>query len=496
MSRNKCFRFVQYVHSTVKGIEVITIKKQVHPTEKLQLDITNYDHQGNGVAVYRHPPVNNGPFGKKLIVTVPDTVIGDKVQVTVPNAKGRKKATVQYDELIKWSPHRISEQSTHQLQAGGTPWRHMDYQAQLTYKEQQIRQYLVDQNFDPNLLLPIIGMEDPYHYRNKMELTFGSAGAIGMHVQGNHRMIVDMEDSLIAPQWMVDAKRIVSQWQQSWDLSSFDKEKKTGLLRQLMMRGSKATGECMVVLFATEPATFNQPVVDDLVHRLAEVNANIQSIIWCLNDGIADKSDASEVTILYGRDFIYDELCGFHYRIWFDTFFQPNPQQAEKMVKTALDYSQVDETMRVLDLFCGVGSFSLPFAKRAKALAGIEIVPTSIESAKQNAIDNGLDNTYFIARDVRKGMSELEEIWGTPDLVVLDPPRSGAGGKVMRRIGRLQTNRIIYLSCNPKTMVEDIVWLREFGYKLVKVQPIDQFPHTQHVETVALMTKCEAHCRH
>lgn len=159
------------------------------------------------------------------------------------------------------------------------------------------------------------------------------------------------------------------------------------------------------------------------------------------------------------------------------------------MVDYALEMADVNDDMRVLDLFCGVGTFSLPFASRSKELAGIEIVETSIESAKRNAKDNGLDNTFFMASDARRGMKELPEIWGQPDLLLLDPPRSGAGGKVMRSIGRLGTDKVVYVSCNPKCLAEDLVWLRDFGYELKTVQPIDQFPHTPHVETVVLLTR-------
>lgn len=219
---------------------------------------------------------------------------------------------------------------------------------------------------------------------------------------------------------------------------------------------------------------------------------SLASLIWIKNTDIADRTQAQEEFILYGRDFIYDELSGFQYQVWFDTFFQPNPLQAEKMVDIALAFAKVNDSMRVLDLFCGVGTFSLPFAARSKELSGIEIVETSIESAKYNAKENGIDNTYFIARDARKGMTELEETWGKPDLILLDPPRDGAGGKVMRRIGRLKTDQVIYVSCNPKSLAEDLTWMRDLGYELKTVQPIDQFPHTLHVESIALLEKVKS----
>ena len=145
--------------------------------------------------------------------------------------------------------------------------------------------------------------------------------------------------------------------------------------------------------------------------------------------------------------------------------------------------------MRVLDLFCGVGTFSLPLAKMSKDLAGIEIVENSIISARRNAKDNGLDNTFFMTSDARQGLIDLNDVWGHPDLLVLDPPRSGAGGKVMRSIGRFGTDKVVYISCSPKSLAEDLTWLRDFGYELITVQPVDQFPHTTHVETVCPLTR-------
>mgnify|MGYP001201176014 FL=1 len=150
---------------------------------------------------------------------------------------------------------------------------------------------------------------------------------------------------------------------------------------------------------------------------------------------------------------------------------------------------QPNQSEKMIDLFCGVGTFSLPFATQVKALAGIEIVETSIESAKRNAKDNGISNTHFLAKDARRGIDQILEEFGTPELLLLDPPRSGAGGKVMRRIGRAQPDRVVYVSCNPETFATDIKELEPFGYELKQVQPVDLFPQTVHVELVALMTR-------
>ncbi|NRG34995.1 23S rRNA (uracil(1939)-C(5))-methyltransferase RlmD, partial [Niallia circulans] len=190
-----------------------------------------------------------------------------------------------------------------------------------------------------------------------------------------------------------------------------------------------------------------------------------------------------------GRDFIYDEMDGYRFRVWFDTFFQTNPTQAQKLVDLAVEMAEPKKSENMIDLFCGVGTFSLPFASRVGKLVGIEIVESSIESAKRNAGDNGIDNTTFLAQDARTGLAQVLETFGRPELLLLDPPRSGAGGKVMRRIGRSQPERIVYVSCNPDTFATDIKQLEPFGYTLKVVQPVDLFPHTVHVECCALLVR-------
>lgn len=164
-------------------------------------------------------------------------------------------------------------------------------------------------------------------------------------------------------------------------------------------------------------------------------------------------------------------------------------KHAEKMVAIAFEMTEMDSDMRVLDLFCGIGTFSLPFANAAKELVGIELVEQSIVSAKENAKKAGLTNTLFFASDARKGLEELKETWTTPDLLVINPPRGGAGGKMMRSVGRYGSKNIIYISCNPKTLADDLQWLGQFGYEFIEAQPIDQFPHTVHVEAIVKLER-------
>ncbi|MGX7107894.1 23S rRNA (uracil(1939)-C(5))-methyltransferase RlmD [Facklamia miroungae] len=466
------------------------MKKEIYPTEILEVKITGLDHKGNGYARYVHPP-DRGSNGKGLKLFIPNAVPGDKVRVTVPNAKGRKQAVVSFDELLEASPDRNPDIPIKEANAGGTPLISMTYPAQLAYKTQEVKDHLESQGFDPACVRPIIGMDDPTRYRNKMELTFGAEGAIGMHEQGNFTKIIDMKDSVLAPKLFVEVKEVVAEWQQDYQLSYYDKQTQTGLLRNLLLRQSFVTDELMVVIYATQAPSELSEAVADLSQRLSQRFYQLASLQWILHKEATERIQADETHILYGRDYIKDELNGFRYRIWPETFFQANPIQAEKLVQIALEIAQVNNQMRVLDLFCGVGTFSLPLAERAKDLAGIEIVDQSIQSAIRNARDNGLDNTFFMTSDARNGLKRIDAEWGRPDLLLLDPPRSGAGGKVMRAIGRFGTDKIIYVSCFPKSLAEDLGWLRDYGYELVSVQPVDQFPHTTHVECVVLMEKME-----
>lgn len=460
-----------------------------YPTEILDVRIKKLNHNGIGKATYQHPAKRPGNMGKKLTIYVPNTVPGDVVRVTVPNAKGRRTATISYDELLEASSDRNRSLSITDAVTGGTPLVFMNYDAQLAFKEKEVKMHLKNSEINDVPVNPIIGMENPNRYRNKMDLTFGANGELGMHEQGNYLKVIDMEDSLIAPEIMIEAKKVISQWQQDHELPGFNKDTQEGLLRKVLMRYSFTTKEFMIVIYAKQAPNTLQAEVDDLTNRLISEFETLGSLQWVLNTDRSEQVVVDETFILHGKEYINDRINGFDYQVWPGTFFQANPVQASVMVQTALEMAEVDSTYSVLDLFCGVGTFSLPFAKKAKELIGIEIVGDSILSARKNAEIAGLDNTTFFASDARKGLEKLKQEWPTPDLLILNPPRSGAGGKLMRSIGRYGSKQVLYISCNPKTLAPDLRWLKDFGYEVKKIQPIDQFPHTMHVETVALLSK-------
>nr|WP_226528651.1 23S rRNA (uracil(1939)-C(5))-methyltransferase RlmD [Metabacillus niabensis] len=452
--------------------------------EMMVAEISHLDEKGSGRAeVWRKNELGNP---KKLKLTIPMTLPGEKVRVTVDQPE-RKRRKAMPDEIVVAHEDRTAPLCPHFDKCGGCVWQHWSYPAQLNEKTKHVQHAIQAQGFDPKLVNETIGMDEPWRYRNKMEFTFSPEGALGLHEQGNFRKIISLETCLIAGKEMVEAAMEVAEWVKVHQLKGYNKDLHEGLLRHLMVRQSFATGEIMLAVFATESPLEHQEAVRDLAERIEQKFPQVKSLLWLENTNWADRTQAEKSHILAGRDFIHDEMDGYKFRLWFDTFFQTNPTQAQKLVDLAIEMGKPQKTERMIDLFCGVGTFSLPFASKVGKLAGIEIVETSIESAKRNAEDNGISNTEFLAKDARKGIDQVLESFGHPELLLLDPPRSGAGGKVMRRIGRSKPERIVYVSCNPDTFATDIKELEPFGYQLKMVQPVDLFPHTVHVECVALL---------
>jgi 23S rRNA (uracil1939-C5)-methyltransferase len=450
--------------------------------EVMVTNIKQLDKKGSGQAAVWRENEHGNP--KKLKLTIPQTLPGEKVRVTVDQPDRRRRKAMP-DEILEAHPERTDAPCPHFERCGGCVWQHWGYEGQLKQKTNHVKHALETEGFDSTLVRDTIGMDEPWQYRNKMEFTFAPDGSLGLHEQGNFRKIIPLETCLIASEEMVEATMEVASWVKDHELQGYNKDLHEGLLRHLMVRQSFATGELMLALFATEAPDVHQKAVDDLVARIGEKFPHVKSLLWLENTAWADRTQAEKIHLLAGRDFIYDEMDGYRFRLWFDTFFQTNPTQAQKLVDLAIEMGQPKKTEKMIDLFCGVGTFSLPFANRVGALAGIEIVESSIESAKRNADDNGISNTTFLAKDARKGIDQVLESFGHPELLMLDPPRSGAGGKVMRRIGRSKPERIVYVSCNPDTFATDIKELEPFGYTLEAVQPVDLFPHTVHVECVA-----------
>ncbi len=376
---------------------------------------------------------------------------------------------------------------------GGCQMQDVSYAEQLARKEVSIRRALSGPEFSDTVIERPIGMAKPLRYRNKMEFTFDPSGRPGLHRRGDYLGIVPIRRCYLCSESMEEVLRRVAEWSRRWGLSGYDKHSHSGLLRHLSVRES-VRGDLLVSLFTSREELTRKEhcALDSLFAELKGLT--VGGLLWVVNPARSDaaRTDEGRTVLLAGEDTILDSLAGFDYRIGVGTFFQINVAGAEKLIEIALQFSRATSREGAsFDIFSGVGTFSLPLAQglAPDPVVGIEIVPAAVISARENAAHNELTNAHFIESDARRGIPLAMERWGRPVRVMLDPPRSGAGGKVMRKIGRSEADVVIYVSCNPTSFAEDVRQLTEFGYVPRTVIPIDMFPQTNHVETVALITR-------
>ncbi len=421
-----------------------------------------------------------------FVVFVPDTAPGDRVRARLWRVKpGYGEADLV--EVTGRSRDRTTPACPHFGPCGGCIWQHIAYPAQAAAKEAIVRESLAHLADLRNVeVRRIIAMESSWYYRNKMEFTFHPDGAPGLHRRGAFDRVVPVDACLLQSPGSNIILGVVREWAAASGLSRYDPRGHTGLLRQVMIREGKATGEFMVVLVTTAPEV---PGVRALAGRLAAAVPRIASVLHATNPGLSDGLPLTGVTVVCGRPYIIEELAGLRFRIGPETFFQTNTAQAERLVEVVDALAGLRGGETVYDLYCGVGTFSLALARRAGRVYGIEIVPSAIEAARENAALNGIANTEFESGDVRRLLPELRVRAGRPDVLLLDPPRSGAGNRVIRRVIEMDTPRIVYVSCNPTTLAPDLKDLVAAGYAVRAVQPLDMFPHTYHVECVVLLER-------
>jgi 23S rRNA (uracil1939-C5)-methyltransferase len=421
-----------------------------------------------------------------FVVFVPGTAPGDRVRARPWRIKpGYAEADLASVEMP--SVHRTTPPCPHFGPCGGCIWQHVAYDAQADAKDAIVRDSLAHLAGVRDVpVRPIIPMHDPWRYRNKMEFTFHPDGVLGLHRRGAFDRIAPVTACLLQSEAANAILSAARTFAETAGLSRYDPRDRTGLLRQLVIREAAATGEIMVAVVTTAPEV---PQLRSLADRLVAAEPRIASILHGVNAGPSDGVPLSGVTVLAGRAYIVEALRGLRFRIGLETFFQTNTAQAERLAEVVEEFAALRGGETVYDLYCGVGTFSLALAGRAARVHGIDIVPSAIEAARDNAALNGIDNVEFSSGDVRKVLPEVRRRGGTPGLVLLDPPRSGAGGRVMRRVVETGAPRIVYVSCNPTTLAPDLKDLVAGGYAVRTVQPLDLFPQTYHVECVVLLER-------
>jgi 23S rRNA (uracil1939-C5)-methyltransferase len=326
-----------------------------------------------------------------------------------------------------------------------------------------------------------------WRYRNKLEFSFGTSqdGTLecGFHSPGRFDVIEPMAECLLASERMDAARREVLAFCRAEGLPAYDRRTGSGLLRNLVVREGVRTGELQVRL-VTAPPQGAELRVDALPDAVS-----CESLLWTYTESLGETTAGGTTRVLRGADWIEEELAGLRFRISSQAFFQVNTEMAEKLYGIAAELAALEGWERVFDLFCGIGTIGLTLAPRARRLHGLEIVEDAAADAIENARLNDIDNADFYAGDVRLGLRELVERAGSPDVVVVDPPRAGLSKKVVRRIVEASPRRIVYVSCNPTTLAPNAAQLVEAGYVLREVRPVDMFPQTPHIECVALLER-------
>ncbi len=445
--------------------------------QEVELHIDSLAYGGNGVARA------NG-----FVVFVRRALPGDTVRARVTKVK-RNHAEALAVEVLEPGPQRVDAPCSHYPECGGCRFQDLAYAAQLEAKEAQVRDALVRiAGIAEPPLEPIVPAESPYFYRNKMEYSFTrtpAGPALGLHKAGRWDEVLELEHCWLTTDLGNAIRDVVRDWSREERLEAYDQADGTGYLRHLVVREGRNTGEALVQLVTAAGERFEREHFVDVLRRFPEV----RSIHWAVNETPAEVTNLP-TELLWGDAAIEEELRGLRFRVRPNAFLQTNTAMAEVLYELAEDFAGLTGGETVYDLYCGIGTIGLSMARSSLTVWGVEVSEESVACALENADLNGITNAAFFAGNVGQALEELRGRAGDPDVVVVDPPRAGLAGKALRRVGELAAPRLVYVSCNPTTLAGDVkVLAADRGYRLQRARPVDMFPHTPHVETVALLTR-------
>lgn len=436
-----------------------------------------------------------------LVVFVQGGVPGDIADVEVYK-KRRSYAEGRVAKLVNPSPDRIEPKCEHFGVCGGCQWQHLSYEAQLKHKQQEVHNNLQRIGGISDIeYFPILGSANVFEYRNKMEYSFSNRrwltkeetqsnstlerNALGFHKPGMWDKVVDVDACHLQQNHANDIRNFVRDYAINHQLEFFDHRNKKGLLRTMMIRNS-SVGQWMVVIqFFEDKKQVRINLLDALIKAFPEIHSLNYVINTKANDSIYDQ----EVVCYHGTPFIEEKMENLIFRITPKAFYQTNSEQAFALYKIVRQMAQLTGSERVYDLYTGLGTIAQFVAKDADYVVGVESVPEAIEAARENAVRNQITNTHFEVGDMKKVFNDgFIDLHGKPDVVITDPPRDGMHKDVINQLLKLNPKRIVYVSCNVSTQARDLALMKD-SYKVTSAQPVDMFPHTQHVENVVLLER-------
>ncbi len=467
-------------------------KKKEHPLIE-NVEITDIAAEGKAIA-----KVND------MVVFIPYVVPGDVIDLQITRKKN-KYAEGKPARFISYSPNRTEAFCEHFGICGGCKWQILPYAEQLKFKHKQVVDNLVRiGKVELPEIQPILGSEKTEFYRNKLEFTFSNKkwltleqlhsvgdfadmnmNALGFHIPGAFDKVLDINKCWLQDDVSNQIRNFIREYCYNKDYTFFDLRNRGGLMRNLIIRTS-TTGELMLIVVFYDDEKEQR---EDLLKAIADQFPQITALLYIVNQKANDTITDQEVLTWKGNDSIYEEMEGLKFKIGPKSFYQTNSEQAYNLYKVTRDFAQLTGKELVYDLYTGTGTIANFVARQSKKVIGIEYVEDAINDAKFNSQNNGIENTLFYAGDMKDILTQdfINE-HGRPDVIITDPPRAGMHDDVIKSILFAEPQRVVYVSCNPATQARDLSLLDE-KYKVEKVQPVDMFPHTHHVENVVLLVK-------
>lgn len=444
------------------------------------LDIIDVNYMGRGVARQ-----------DDLVIFVIGAITGDRVRVKITECK-KKYCVAEVVELLKSSEHRVKPKCKYFDLCGGCTLMNLTYEKQLEFKNNAVINSFKKSrvSLENTKVNAIIGMENPYRYRNKTAFAIQTDYSkknpvkIGTYGLRSHR-IIDLDECLLQDKKIDYILKTFKKILAKYKVKAYDNRSKTGIIRHIVFR-KNYLNEFMIIL-VTNKENFKEK--ENLVNDLSKVDKNIVTIVQNINDRGRKEILGNKNIALYGKGTYVDNILGNDYIISPHTFLQVNPIQTEKLYTTAMRMADIQSEDVVLDLYCGIGTISLLAAKKASKVIGIEVVRQSILDAKDNAKRNNIKNTRFICGKVEEKIDSIIKSTINPDIILLDPPRVGCEKDALKAITYLSPRKIVYISCNPATLARDVAYILEEGYAMKEVQAVDMFAHSSSVETVVLLEK-------
>ena len=450
-------------------------KVPVEKNKEYIVEILDNGYEGEGIAKI-----------DDFAIFVPNSIKGEKVKVLILKVLS-SYAYGKIVEIIKKSPNREEVDCPTYKRCGGCDLRHINYDETLNIKQNTV-QNLVNKNLKTKITVePTWGMGNPYNYRNKLQFPVGidkeGNPTIGVYANRTHE-IIPIENCLIQNKKAVEIAKFVLYLIQKYQISIYNEKTNTGLVRHIVVKTAISTGQQMLIIVINGDFL---PFQKEIVMNLLSFCSNISSIVLNTNKKNTNVILGNKNKIIYGEGFINDFLGNYVFKISPLSFYQVNPVQAEAMYNYAVEEAKITKEDTVFDLYCGIGTISLFMARYAKKVYGVEIVEQAIQMAKENALNNKVENAEFIAGDAELVLTNLiENRKIIPDIIMVDPPRKGLDNTTINNILKIKPRKVIYISCNPASFVRDLAKLEE-EYEIKSIQPFDMFPFTHHVECVAVL---------